>query len=336
MSIDNISWVDHELSDLFEPAGSFKKAIYVADNSSAPLHPKKNKGHEAMIYLSYIIDHYDKLPDVSIFIHSDRWTWHNNELLDNDMAAMVRYLKPEKVVKDGYMNLRCHWDPGCPNWLLLWEQGNQENIQKHEEKAIAERWHELFPMDRMPAMLSQPCCAQFALSRERILAIPLQRYIFLRSWILRTPLEDYFSGRVFEYLWQYIFTGNAEVCPAMHECYCEGYGMCFGGPEKFDEWFALRMKKQKHESQILRMKKGAKDAAKDSKATSKPDLLDMDDEEDEDDEDEDDSDKASGARMAELQQKVNQMKQELAKLRDNAFLLGHPDLAKEAGLKVDS
>jgi len=42
-----------------------------------------------------------------------------------------------------------------------------------------------------------------------------------------------------EYTWQYIFTGQSEVCPAMNTCYCDGYGVCFGGTEKFDNWLGM-------------------------------------------------------------------------------------------------
>lgn len=287
-----------------------------------------------MIYLTYIIENYERLPDISIFIHSDRWAWHNNELMENDLAGMIRYLNPAKVIRDGYMNLRCHWDPGCPNWLYLVDEALQDNIQKQEERAIAEHWHELFPMDQMPDILSQPCCAQFALSRERMLAIPKQRYMFLKSWILRTPLDDYRSGRVFEYLWQFIFTGNAEVCPAMNACYCDGYGLCFGGAKEFDAWFELRYKKVQYESQIRRMKEGPKEGPKDG----------MKDGKDRKDRKEDgrtnrpgsgsnDANSRSGQRMEELQQRVVEMKAQLKKLKDEAFLRGGSDQARarEAG-----
>ena len=105
-------------------------------------------------------------------------------------------------------------------------------------------------MDPIPTVLSQPCCAQFALSKERIQALPLSRYIFYRDWLLRTPLSDYFSGRIWEYLWQYVFTGEAVVCPEMSQCYCDGYGICFGGPEKFNEWFELRYVLREHEGEL--------------------------------------------------------------------------------------
>src|SRR3569833_1925652 len=43
--------------------------VYVVDDPHAHLATPKNKGNEAMVYLTYIIDYYEALPDVSIFVH---------------------------------------------------------------------------------------------------------------------------------------------------------------------------------------------------------------------------------------------------------------------------
>lgn len=45
---------------------------YVVDDPQANLTTPKNKGNEAVAYLTYIIDHYETLPDVSIFVHAHR------------------------------------------------------------------------------------------------------------------------------------------------------------------------------------------------------------------------------------------------------------------------
>jgi hypothetical protein len=109
----------------------------------------------------------------------------------------------------------------------------EEDINKQEESILARSWTEIFPLDPIPKVLAQPCCAQFAISKDRITSLPLARYVFFREWLLRTSLSDYISGRVWEYLWQYIFTGQHVVCPAEHVCYCDGYGICFGGEEEY-------------------------------------------------------------------------------------------------------
>lgn len=232
---DNISWVLDELPGV-------DMAVYIADDPWASLHPPRNKGHEVMIYLSYIIDHYNTLPDILIFMHAHRWTHHNNALLAYDAAEMVRRLNSDYVTREGYVNMRCHWTPGCPEWLH--PNNPRERLEKQEEVVLSKCWSELFPSDPLPAALGQACCAQFALSKERVLSIPLSRFVFYRDWITKTPLSDYISGRVWEYSWQFLFTGQSIYCPAEHICYCGGFGLCFGGASEFEEFVELRQKKK--------------------------------------------------------------------------------------------
>lgn len=214
------------------------RAVYVADDPSAPLHPPKNKGHEVMIYLTYIIDNYDELPDISIFMHAHQLAWHNDDILGKDAHQMVSRLSRPHVWREGYVNMRCSWYPGCPAWH---HPGVTEVDQsKMEEVLLAKSWSELFPLDEVPSVLAQPCCAQFALSRERIQAKPLAQYIWYRDWILNTHMHDQLSGRIFEYIWQFIFTGSNKFCPKEHVCFCDQYGFCFGGEEAYDNYKALQ------------------------------------------------------------------------------------------------
>lgn len=212
-------------------------AVYVVDGPIEPFVIPKNKGHEAMVYLTYIIDHYYNLSDVTIFMHAHLVAWHNNELLDESSSNMVRSLSLPKVVRDGYFNLRCHHDPGCPAHIRPGFDDDPEF--KPQVKIFAQSWMELFPGEPLPDVVSQPCCAQFAVSRERIQAVPRERYEEIRQWILDTPLEDKLSGRVLEYSWQYIWTGKAQYCIKEHECYCDGFGICFGGDEQHQHYLEL-------------------------------------------------------------------------------------------------
>ncbi len=58
--------------------------------------------------------------------------------------------------------------------------------------------------------------------------------------MLTTELEDSVSGRILEYLYHYIWTGESVLCPEEHECYCENYGICFGGKRQYQEYIARR------------------------------------------------------------------------------------------------
>ena len=241
MKTDDTSWIAKELPDL-------SATVYIANDPSASLHPPKNKGHEVMVYLTYIIDHYNKLPDIIIFMHAHRWTHHNNELLDNDAIQIIRRLSNAYVSRQGYVNLRCQWVPGCPEWLH--PDSGKENLGKQEEAVLSDAWNELFPSHPLPMTLSQPCCAQFALSRQRVHSIPLSQFAFFRDWILRTPLSDYISGRIWEYSWQYLFTNQSVSCPAEHLCYCDAFGVCFGGAEEYSNYEDARLTKLDYEAQI--------------------------------------------------------------------------------------
>ena len=231
---DDISWINQELPNL-------DTAIYIVDDDSGPLRIPQNKGHEAMVYLTYIIDHYDDLPDTNLFFHPHKITWHNNILLNLDTAFTIERLSDARVAREGYFNARCHHDPGCPDWLHLDRpEAEWDLIKKTEERFFTrDLWQELHPGAPFPVSISQPCCAQFAVSKDRIQAKPQAEYIRYREWLLNTELPDEISGRIMEYTWQYIFAGFAEFCPAMHACYCDGYGICFGGAQQLQGWLDI-------------------------------------------------------------------------------------------------
>lgn len=304
---EDVSWIEEELGDMVED-GLLTTAIYGMDGSYAPLHPVKNKGNEVMAYLSYIIDSYGSLPDVAIFMHSHRFAEHNNMILDKDASLMLRHLSPERVTREGYMNLRCHWEPGCPDWMHPGVIDKTED--RPEQHLLAESWAELFPNDQIPTVLAQPCCGQFAVSRARIEAIPKDTFIRLRDWVLRTELSDFISGRIFEYLWQYIFSGSPVHCPSMSACYCDGYGLCFGDAEAFDYYFELSWHRRSYENELRLWEEKNVSFALDQSA-----------------------DAPEAGRDEWLEKEIAQITQDMAQRRDEAFRLGNDpeQRAKEAG-----
>jgi Protein of unknown function (DUF3431) len=107
---NDTDWIRERLPNI-------QTAIYVAEDPSARLQPPKNKGNEVMIYLTYIIDHYDELCDITVFMHSHQFSWHNNPVLNFNAYEMLTRLNHDRVSREGYMNLRCDWFPGCPDWI---------------------------------------------------------------------------------------------------------------------------------------------------------------------------------------------------------------------------
>lgn len=151
-----------------------------------------------------------------------------------------------------YFNLRCHHQPGCPAHLrpALDERNSTSDINRPEEIHVARAWRELFPSEPVPEVLSQPCCAQFAVSRDRLRGVPRETYARMRRWLEETPLEDGVAGRIWEYVWQYLWVGRWEVCPEEHMCYCDGFGVCMGSKGEFEGWFRTREEFRELEQRI--------------------------------------------------------------------------------------
>ncbi|KAF1979937.1 hypothetical protein BU23DRAFT_366676, partial [Bimuria novae-zelandiae CBS 107.79] len=214
-------------------------AIYVVDSNDprGSFKTPMNKGNEAMVYLTYIIDHYGNLPDVAIFIHAHLQSKHTDDFLGNSMVETLQRLRIPKVRSDGYFNLRCNWKPGgCPQYLNLHNPTQSTLDGSAEAQTLKNAWSELFPdVNDMPEWVGQPYGGQFAASRDTIRRTPLQSWVLWREWLVNTNLTDYQSGRVWEYTWQYVLAGEAIFCPSMDQCYCEGYGVCFGSSKAFED-----------------------------------------------------------------------------------------------------
>ena len=235
LASEDVSWVSTHLPH-------FDRYIYTTDDADALRHTPQNKGHEAMVYLTHLVEHYYGLADINIFMHKGRFTHHNEGLLDYDAVKMISRLRGSYVVRNGYINLQCDWAKSCPSWLN--GSDTWPNMEKQEQVYLSRVWEELFPSKGIPITLGAPCCAQYAISKERIRAIPLAKFVFIRDWLIRTPLTDYVSGRLWEYLWHYLFTGEYVRCPLEHICLCDGYGLCFGGEEGYRTFKQLRVSKE--------------------------------------------------------------------------------------------
>lgn len=102
---------------------------------------------------------------------------------------------------------------------------------------------ELFPGQPVPQEIGVSCCAQFSVTREKVLERPKSDYEHYRQWLLRTPLKDALSGRVMEYSWHseisclqwpfaptdffaVIFGKEPVHCPSAKDCYCNVFGLC--------------------------------------------------------------------------------------------------------------
>lgn len=253
---ENTSWVTEQLPDV-DPY------VYVVDDSSANLTVPRNFGNELMPYLTFIIDHYDKLPEIMIFVHAHERTHHNSAIFDHSTAALVKALNADRVIREGYMNLNCGiWETGkCTAQIRPLEE---EPTEFHKQA-----FQELFPEYSVPQILGGACCSQFAVSRERVLQIPLAKWHHYREWLMSKDEGN--PGYVWEYLWQFILKGEQVYCPASHDCYCDGYGVCFGGHKNFEDYVRLETAKETMLINVHRLDDAEKEAKEAKKMLSKYD-----------------------------------------------------------------
>ena len=199
LSHEDVSWVHTELAD-------WAPMIYSADNASAPLALPRNKGREAHAYLYYLTTHYDRLPALVAFVHAHRAgypeAWHNDNPGYSNVATL-RHLRLDVVRRNGYVNLRCNGDVGCP--VELEPRRDPPDPGRAAERAYAGAWRAMGLAGPVPAQVGAACCSQFAVSREQVRRRPRADYERYYRWLMETELDDATSGRVMEYLWHIIF-----------------------------------------------------------------------------------------------------------------------------------
>ncbi|EAS32129.3 uncharacterized protein CIMG_03153 [Coccidioides immitis RS] len=222
---EDIRWIHDTCSELNHTA-----FIYTTETppESDLLIPRSARGREAAAYLSFIIDYYHELPAYSIFIHANQEQWHN-DLFGPRTRDVLRHLRYEAVDAQGYVNLRCMENPGCPisaNPL----NPTQNDISRDDVRAhLAEIYMDLFavPRENVPKHIGGVCCAQFAVSRKQILRRPRTDYERMLRWVAETQTTDDFGvGWVMEKVWHIVFGMEAIYCPQYNQCRCDNYGWC--------------------------------------------------------------------------------------------------------------
>lgn len=209
-----------------------------SDDPTSELRVPANKGHEAMAYLTFIIDNYNSIPEAgAVFVHGSRFAWHNDSP-DYDNAVLLTDLNVTAALAPvGYHNMRCDWSAStCPAEAKA--QGSLEtqmnavlepfNARVVSDAALPKALVHLFGgqgssesrhsgeetgrqvvLGRADTIRSQ-CCAQFVVARDNIWRHSREEYVALRQWLLddtaeSAPPDDRTSGRILSYVWHILF-----------------------------------------------------------------------------------------------------------------------------------
>ncbi|OQO14794.1 hypothetical protein B0A48_00176 [Cryoendolithus antarcticus] len=229
-------------------AERYHLCIYTADekpkDGSTVLRIPANRAHEAIPYLTYIVDNYDALPEASVFVHGSRFAWHNDHPVYDNLPLLQNLNVAAALSSSGYHNLRCDWSAGtCPPSTA--PQGSLEtsmnaglepwNQRAVSDAALPSALLHLFgngkdtrsiALGRSDAVRSQ-CCAQFVVARENIYQHSRDGYVALRQWLLddglnSAPKDDRIAGRVVSYLWHVLFLPRKGFAPRSSAGVLEG------------------------------------------------------------------------------------------------------------------
>jgi hypothetical protein len=142
-----------------------------------------------------------------IFQHASRYQWHNDDPLYDGHRILSRLQLP-LVKAQGYVNLRCVWTLGCSSEIQPLKEfiapppdGEEISEEARAGAFYKPAFEELFPGVPVPEVIGASCCAQFAVTADKIHERPKSDYDNYRRWLLETKLPDDISGRILEYSW---------------------------------------------------------------------------------------------------------------------------------------
>jgi hypothetical protein len=177
----DVSWVN-------KIKGNVNILVYDKENPENKYNVPVNKGNEASVYLKYIIDHYDTLPDFTYFIHDDEYAWHHSgsvviKYYESIMKKQLYYNINDKCILGSIKKNK--WYEDICKWY-------KEYIEKY------------IPMDSLPNQdwtIGFKGSAQFLVHRDLIKNLPIEFYQDLYNWIITTDMPNAKSGRFLEWTW---------------------------------------------------------------------------------------------------------------------------------------
>jgi hypothetical protein len=177
----NVDWI-YKLKNIN------KFLIYEKELPESEYNIPVNKGNEASVYLKYIIDNYENLPNYTFFIHDDEFAWHHKSSIIDLFDEAVNSKELYYNINENCILGNITTDPWYDD-ILIW-------YNNYIEKYI--------PIDTLPNKnwtQDYRGSAQFLVHKSLITNFPLEFYEGLYNWIITTDMENAKSGRFLEWTW---------------------------------------------------------------------------------------------------------------------------------------
>lgn len=221
---EDVSWLDR----LF-PAN--QRFYLVVDEKFSQLHGGRgvDKGRVADLYLQWIIERYDNLPETMIFLPPEQQSKSHagKHVLAQDafeLRSAVLKLHTLAIQSSGFSHLRCPSPATCSN--LVQPFRNPPDELRTSDESMDRAWQGIFGNKDVALDLATVPSAAFAVSRAQVQKRPEADYRRARIWLNKSKMDDDSAGRVMEYLWPVIFGRDEVYCPKEKQCRCDLYGRC--------------------------------------------------------------------------------------------------------------
>lgn len=166
----------------------------ILDTNNMPVDPTAipaDKGHESSVYLKYIINNYDYLPDFTFFTHGEEYSsYHSGSILDkyNEVVNEINAGKLYYNINDTSM-LESIVTNNWYNDILVW-------YNQYIETYI--------PLNSLPHTdwtVGYRGSSQFLVHKSLIKKLPKEFYENLYNWIITTDMPIEKSGKFMEWTW---------------------------------------------------------------------------------------------------------------------------------------
>lgn len=166
-----------------------------------------NIANEATTYLYYIIQNYDNMPKNVIFIHDENESWHHYG----------------KITEEIYKWIKEYENQGSTYYEFNVDM-NSESDYHYKNNTVFKDYYDtcllqtIGPYETVEPKHGAKCCAQFIISRERILYRSKEFYEKIYKWLIDNTKGEgngdendmhsgYMTGRYLEWTWRFIFNG---------------------------------------------------------------------------------------------------------------------------------
>ncbi len=152
-----------------------------------PVHSRlvSNTAFESTSYLTYIVDEYDRLPELLIFLHAHDRSWHQEGKITDHLCAQLRAFVVGHATHASlnvYALDSFNTHPNVLRTRMIVESGLWDAV-------LAPTFGEAAALTAFQAARRPMCCAQFIATRGAVQRLPREFYSRFLTWLLRTGAE---------------------------------------------------------------------------------------------------------------------------------------------------